>query len=137
LYSFDYQFKDSAFLDAKRLEVLKMRHNRIRHLTAGQLKGLYSLYKIDLFDNLIETLGGDMFIDSPLLKYIDLSSNTKLKHICRSTFIRHEYLEEVNLRNNIRNVSKLQVNFFITNFNDKPFFIIRTNRFQNQKKICS
>ena len=69
---------DSAFQDAKTLKYLKLRSNKIRFLTAGQLKGLDSLESIDLFDNILESLGGDMFIDSPLLRHVDVSYNIKV-----------------------------------------------------------
>ena len=47
----------------------------------------------DLSSNHLESIGGDMFIESPFLSSIDLSSNTSLFSICRSSFVRHEFLQ--------------------------------------------
>lgn len=67
---------------AKFEPVPKLRNNKIRFLTAGQLKGLDSLQTIDLFDNQIQSLGGDMFIAGLLnlnyygfLIFSDLNTN--------------------------------------------------------------
>ena len=117
---------DSTFHEAKSLQILIMRNNNIKYLTAGQLKGLENLQHIgkheiihdsakncdislwftrpmrktwfkftfsDLSSNHLESIGGDMFIESPFLSSIDLSSNTSLFSICRSSFVRHEFLQ--------------------------------------------
>merc|ERR1712187_66318 len=67
-------------------------------MTAGQLKGLKSLTHLDLSFNQLKSIGGDMLIESPGLQTVDLSGNTNLSKICRSSFVRHEHLQQVNLR---------------------------------------
>lgn len=53
----------------------------------------------DLSSNHLESIGGDMFIESPFLSSIDLSSNTSLFSICRSSFVRHEFLQTGKVQN--------------------------------------
>ena len=48
----------------------------------------------DLSNNRLESIGGDMFIESPMLNQIDLSKNADLVTICRSSFVRHEHLQQ-------------------------------------------
>ena len=49
---------------------------------------------LDLSYNQLKSIGGDMLIESPGLQTIDLSGNTNLSKICRSSFVRHEHLQQ-------------------------------------------
>ena len=51
-----------------------------------------------------------MFIESPFLSSIDLSSNTSLFSICRSSFVRHEFLQTGIVRNDMESFIDLLPN---------------------------
>ena len=43
--------------------------------------------------------GEGVVVDAPFLSSIDLSSNTSLFSICRSSFVRHEFLQTGKVQN--------------------------------------
>lgn len=82
------------------LSVLSVSNSGIRQISRDDLSPFKNLQALILFNNLLESLDGDLFIETPLLQYINLGTN-QIRNIGSNLFNPLNDLRTLRLGHNV------------------------------------
>lgn len=131
------RLEENAFSGNKKLEMIRLKFNRIRYIHPKAFEGLDQLFVLDISSNKLKTFEVQVFDSLINLIKLDLSMNL-IEKIDEKVFKNLEMLRELNLmKNNLKHLDPkvynplVSLEFINISFNKSPLEIIFGNLFEN------